>query len=483
MLRPAGLPSAVSASSEAAPRRGGNLGFLGFSQVVRVVSGLAINVMLMRWLGVEGFGIYGYVATLVGVLAFGSHLGINKLLKREIARDHARAPALISTALLAVTISSALTGLVVVGWASLLDGRGPVVLAAALAAAALALRSQATVVVAAFHAIRRMALGVGPHLVGRVVLVASTATLLWIRPDVVSVFLAQIADGLVTLLLVGVVFHRQVGRLVSCRLADARSLARESVPFSLNSLFGSIYLSVDVILLQQIRGEAEVGIYRAAAVLIGMLPLLAETLNAGIFPRMARHLGDPTAAGRELRFAARVLLVVGVPIAVGGMLLAEPLMVLLGGGAYASSAAPFVLMAPLLPLRYLNNGFGMTLSSLNRQPQRTRGVLYAALFNLGTNLVAIPLWGAMGAAATTLLTELLLTAWLGLQVRPVVDRLGVGGVLVRLLPAAVAMAAVLWLLPPVHVLVAVAIGVVVYAPLSLATGAWRPDDLRRLRRV
>ncbi|RME29350.1 MAG: flippase, partial [Deltaproteobacteria bacterium] len=434
-------------SADAPPRRGGNLGFLGISQVVRVLSGLAINVMLMRWLGVDGFGIYGYVATLVGVLAFGSHLGLNKLLKREIARDESRATSLIPDALLAVTVSSLLTGLVVVAWSWGLDGRPSVVLASALAAVALMLRSQATVVVAAFHAVRRMALGVGPHLVGRLVLVAATAGLLALRPDVVSVFVAQLADGLVTLLLVLVVFHRRIGRMRRPGPASAGALARESIPFSLHSLFGSVYLSIDVILLQQLRGEVEVGIYRAAAVLIGMLPLLAETLNAGIFPRMARHLGDRAAAGRELRFAARILLVVGVPIAVGGMLLAEPLMVLLGGEAYAPSAAPFVLMAPLLPLRYLNNGFGMTLSSLNRQPARTRGVLAAALFNLGTNLVAIPLWGAMGAAATTLLTELLLTTWYGLQVRPLVDRLDIGSVLVRLLPATVAMTAVLRALP------------------------------------
>jgi hypothetical protein len=45
------------------------------------------------------------------------------------------------------------------------------------------------------------------------------------------------------------------------------------------------------------------------------------------------------------------------------------------------------------------------------------------------------------------------------------------------------MAATMLLLPPVHVLLAIAAGGVVYAGAALLTGAVRRDDLRHLRRV
>ena len=41
------------------PKKKGNLIFLGIAQLFRLGSGLSINVLLMRMLGVEGFGVYG----------------------------------------------------------------------------------------------------------------------------------------------------------------------------------------------------------------------------------------------------------------------------------------------------------------------------------------------------------------------------------------------------------------------------------------
>lgn len=462
----------------------GNLLFLGLSQAFRMGSGFAVGVMLMRWLGVEGFGIYAYITTLVNLAGFGSHLGMNNLLKREIARDHGLAERYVATGLASTLLLSLLTGLGIVAWAWLLDGRSMVIGATAVAAVALALRSVTLIPVSAFHAVRRMGLGTFAHMGGRVVLVAGTALFLWLQTGVVGVFIAQVLDGLVTLAAVVITYVRKIGHLsLRASWAELRSLTRRSVPFGLNALFGSIYLSADVLMLQHFRGEAEVGEYRAATMILSLLALMADTFSTGLYPRMARHIGKPDAAGRELRFATRVLLAVGLPAALGGAIVAEPLMVFIGGQAYAGSAIIFMVLAPLVPLRFLNNSFSMTLSTLNRQEDRTRGVLMAAIFNVSANLVALPILGGVGAALTTLLTEILLSAWLRWRIQPLVTGLGLPRTFLRALLPALAMGGVLLVLPQLHVLLTIGIGVAVYAVLGRLAGAWSVQDLRRLRRV
>ncbi len=474
----------MQAPPEPKEKNRSNLFFLGLSQAVRLLAGLGINVMLMRWLGVEGYGIYGYVATLVGVFAFGADLGMSNLLKRELAREPERTRAWITGGLLATCLLSCLTGLAIVAWATLLDGRPVVVAASAVAAVALGLRAIAMVPVSAFHAMRRMGLGVSGHLVGRVVLVVVTAALLYNQLGVVAVFIAQVADALVTLVIIAWIYRREVGSLsLPEGLPEIRPIIKQSVPFGLNSLFGSIYLSIDIILLAMMKGDFEVGVYRGAVTLIALFPVIADTLSTGLYPRMSQHLGNREAAGAELRFASRVLLAVSVPAAVGGILLAEPLMVFMGGEEFSSSALPFIVLAPLLPLRFLKNGFGMTLSTLNKQGERTRAAFFAAIINLVTNLIAIPLWGAVGAAATTLLTDILLTAWLRWRIDPLVVRLGLVESLVRTSLPAVLMGVVLVLLPDMQVLLKVAIGAAVYAVAGLGTGAWHPRDISQLRKV
>jgi len=474
----------MSTPSKGRVGRGGNLIALGIAQLFRLGAGLIVNVMVMRALGVEGFGVYGYVVTLVGLASFGATMGMARLINREIARNPERGDSLVATGLAAAGILSLVTGAGIVAVAALLDGRAMILQASALGAVALGLRSLSAVPEAAAHAHRRMGLSSRGQVFGRIALVTLTAALLWLRFGVVAVFAAQVLDGAVTLGTIWFMYRRHISRAaLSTSWAAIRSLVRESLPFGLNLLFGSVYLTVDVLLLAWMRDDTEVGIYRGAVMLITLFPIIANTLTTGLFPRIARCAGQPEETSRELRFATRVLLAISVPAAVGGMLLAEPLMILIGGEEFSVSAVPFFVMAPLLPLRFLNNGYATTLSALNRQGDRTRGVFGAAILNLLANLAVIPEYGAAGAAATTLLTEIFLAVWFRWRVQPLITELGLWGTLLRVgLPAA-AMAAALIVIPPLPVLVSVAIGALVYGGCGLLSGAWHPRDLKRLRRI
>ncbi len=462
---------------------GGNLAALGLIQAFRMAASTGVSVLVMRLAGVEGFGIYGYVSILVGLLSFATSMGLDRLLKRELARAPERGPALVSTGVVSVALLSMGSVVAVVGWVWLVDGREVVVVSASLAALAVALQGVATVPSSYFHAIRQMWHGVLPSLAGRVVFVVVAAALLAGGLDVRGVFFASALDGAVTLGGVAVAYRRLGQRWAATSVAATRALLRESIPFGLNGLFGNIYLNADVLLLAWMRDDTEVGIYRAAVMLVALFPLVAETFTQGLYPRMARHLGNREAATGELRFAARVLLAVSLPAAVGALLTAAPLMVFLGGEEFAASALPFMLMAPLLPLRFLNNGYAMTLSALDRQGDRTRGVSLAAAFNVLVNILVIPRWGAVGCAAVTLATEILLWGWFRWRSAGLVGDIGLKTILIRVASACAGMAVVVEFVPQVHVVLTILAGVVAYCSLAFATGALRRDDLRQLRRV
>lgn len=463
--------------------RRGNLASLGAVQLARVVAGMGVNLIVMRSLGVEGFGVYGYVTTLVGLASFGAGLGMDRLLKRELARDPGSAGHRVATALLASFVLWVATGIGIAAWVALVDGRPYVLLAALLATLALGLQVLMAVPVAYFHAIRHMSLGVRGSLAGKAVLLLGTALAGALGLGVPGVFAAQVLEACVTFAAVWGAFRGLGVVLTPTGRAEAAALIRASLPFGLNTFFGSLYLSVDVLLLAWLCGDAEVGVYRAAVMLLALFPVLADTFTSGLYPRMSRHLGRPELAGAELRFTSRILLAVSVPAAVGAMLTAEPILVLLGGAPFAASALPFAVMAPLLPLRFLNNGFGMTLSALDRQGLRTLGVFLAAVLNVFANLLVLPRFGAIGAAATTLLTEGMLLAWNHRAIAPIVTELRLGDALVRVALPTVAMAAVMLLLPPLPVLVAILSGAAVYVAAALLTGGLRRDDLHQLRSV
>jgi O-antigen/teichoic acid export membrane protein len=471
-------------SSAAEPQGGGNIKALALIQVFRLVSGFAINVLLMRGLGVEGFGVYGYVLILVGLASFGTSMGMDRLIKREIARFPDRANHYISTGLVATVLLSAVTFLFIMAYVWVADGRPFVAMAAGLATVATTLRTLTLIPVAAFHGVRRMGLGVLGEGIGRTVLVVATAVVVYLDLGVVWVFFAQVLDTGVTFAIMLWKYRRNIS---SARFStDWKSIVeivRGAVPFGLNNLFVSIYLSVDVLIIGELRGDHEVGLYRGAVMLLSLFPIVADTISTGIYPKMARHVGDREAAGYELHQASRVLLAFSVPAAVGGMLVAQPLLVFLGGEAYGASALLFAIMVPLLPLRFLDNCYGMVLQTLDRPGDQTKGSLIASVVNVSANLLLIPKFGVVAAACNTLLTEVVLLSFLSWRVAPLVVRPSLLRTLVRVGLPAGAMAIVIHFMPEWHVLIIIAVGGAVYGALGLASGAWHPRDIRYLRRV
>ena len=74
-----------------------------------MIGGAAV-FMVMRALGVEEFGVYGYVVSLIGLATFGANLGMDRLINRDIAQDPERADRLVATGMAATGLLSLLTG-------------------------------------------------------------------------------------------------------------------------------------------------------------------------------------------------------------------------------------------------------------------------------------------------------------------------------------------------------------------------------------
>ncbi|MDP2478870.1 MAG: oligosaccharide flippase family protein, partial [Candidatus Palauibacterales bacterium] len=437
-----------------------------------------------RALGTDLYGVYGFVLGVVALFAFAVRMNLAVLFSREVARAPETAGARLGLGLVTTAALGLAATLPIAGWVAVQDGRPAVVGAAALAGLALTVSSLHFAAQGVFQGLQRTRALLPSAVAGRLVLVGATVGAVELGLGLPGVFAAQALGWAAALALLLALFRSRIGplplRFPARRMAG---LVREARSFGLNNLFGAIYLAADVLLLKAFRTDHEVGIYRAAAVLILQLPLVASVLNQALLPRLARRVGDPEGAGRELSFALRVLLAASVPMAVGGLCVARPLVVLLASPAYRAAWVPLAIMLPILPLRYANSAVSTALSALDRQPDRTRGTLYAALFNVAANLVAIPRWGVAGAAATTTLTELLLAAWLAGRARGVTRGVRVTGPLARSGAAAAGMAVLLLATPGWPVALRVAAGAAAYAVLGRLTGAWNPADLRRLARL
>jgi O-antigen/teichoic acid export membrane protein len=193
--------------------------------------------------------------------------------------------------------------------------------------------------------------------------------------------------------------------------ALARRMLREAAPFYLAGAFTLVYARADVLLLKPLSFDAEVGAYRAAWQLVEMVKQLPVLLMTATFPQLARGYHDSHAALVRTERAITGLLL-GSGLLLGGTLAfaAEPIIMLLFGKDFARAVPALRTLAPAVPLAFVNCGLLHFFVARDRGGLNLAFAAVMVVVSAGMNLALDRRFGAVGAAAATVVTEAMLFA-------------------------------------------------------------------------
>jgi len=198
-------------------------------------------------------------------------------------------------------------------------------------------------------------------------------------------------------------------RLRDARWSATRSVFRETRPLGVHLLAQSVYYRADGVMLAPIRGAAAAGVYGAAYRLFDTLSFVTTIYGLLAGPRTARLAREnPQQAAREVGTGLVAMAGVAAAAVIGVFLFAGPVVGLVYGPAFEAAVLPLQLLGVALALSILTTPYSWALVAADRQAALARLSVVAAVVNVAANAVAIPLLGITGAAATTVLTEVLL---------------------------------------------------------------------------
>lgn len=462
----------------------GNLLALTLTRIALFSSGLIVNLAAVRYLTREEAGVYLWVWTVVGLTTFLSNLGLWQLVTRQVSRDPERAGSYVAASLRMTWLLSGFTIALITGYVALMDGRPEVILTAFLGGLTLAWTATSQMVQGALHGLRRMALEVPAVVVGRTVFVVAQVLPLVLGMGVPWVYVGRVFSAWVMFSMLMFQFRRAVGPVPRTVEPGAlRGLMAQGRTYGASVFFGSVSAQADTVMMKTLVGLDEVARYGAPANVLLQLAFVANIVSRAFFPKVSQLGRGSAALASELMLQSRILLLLSIPLAFGGVVVAAPLVEFLFGVRYADSALPFAILICTTPVRFLNNGYGFTLTAMDRQSERARIDMIAAVLNVSANLIAIPMWGAVGAAVTTLATDTLSYLLLVRLIRRDVPGYSVARPIFRTTLPALVMVGVVLMLPGWHVLLRVMLGAAVYVAASWLTKGWRMGDIRHLSRV
>jgi len=138
------------------------------------------------------------------------------------------------------------------------------------------------------------------------------------------------------------------------------------------------------------------------------LLILPRAFKNALFPTLCRLFRDPT--GRErfgdaFRQAAKLMALVGFPLAFLIFSQAGPIVDFLYASKFAEAVAPLRVMGFCLLFTYLYSASQAALDSSHNEGASALVWLAATLINIAVDLVVIPRYGYVGSAMATLISE------------------------------------------------------------------------------
>jgi O-antigen/teichoic acid export membrane protein len=264
---------------------------------------------------------------------------------------------------------------------------------------------------------------------------------------------------------------------VSVRLDPAfvRRLLAAGLPLALAFTVTTVYAQLDIVLLQLFKNFQVVGWYSAANKYIDAVAWVPQSAMGAVFPALSL-----LAAGdrRRLVFAYeksyKMLAILGLPLAVGLGVTADAVVHITRG--FEQSIPALRILAPSVALLFVNNAFIYTLTAINRQLDFTRLALFTLAVNLILNLVLIPPYGYLGAAAASTITEVALFAGGWWLLRRHLASLAIVGSIARVLASAAIMGIVVYSFRSWPLPVVIIIGAAVYVVALLGLRALNPEE-------
>lgn len=372
-------------------------------------------ILIARQLGAAGFGAYGYAFTWATLIGTALGLGMGQLAIREVPRylataDHGALRGFVLT----WGLGLATTGLLVAGGMAALQMAGRldlpvswslVVLAAVAHAVVLGLSAllsgfQRILQSQFLESILRQALFLGIILfcVG-----------LGITLDPERVFQLTLLAVLPVILVMGWLVRRSMSRAMEAGVPPpAFSVLvwlTASVPLLLSTLAGQLQSSLDTLVLGVMVDDASLGLYRAAA-RGAELALIAQGLALQVLgPMLSRALATNNRTEAQSLISQSAVMSAGLGLTICAMLALLPEFYLgLFGAEFRAATRVLWILVGTEALSILCGPVALILVMLRREKLVLAITLAALVLNFGLKLLFVPLWGTIGAAASTFLS-------------------------------------------------------------------------------
>jgi O-antigen/teichoic acid export membrane protein len=230
------------------------------------------------------------------------------------------------------------------------------------------------------------------------------------RQDLSIVIYALVVAEVISLIISGCWIKLRF-RLVLSELSfkSMAPLFKKAWPLAIVFILSAIYFRIDLMMLEVMKGEKAVGIYSAAYRLIEFLSIIPGTVTVAALPGLAGDYSGNIAAFRASFY--KTLTVLGAGGGVIGLFLylfSKQIILLLYGPLFSDSIISLSILSGVVFFLFVNGYLAYAVIATNNDRSVASILVVSTILNVIFNLYLIPRYSHVGAALSTLFSEVLM---------------------------------------------------------------------------
>lgn len=384
-----------------------NAGWIIGGKVANRLLAFLVGILTARYLGPSNYGLINYSAAYTTFFASFCTLGINSIIVKNFVDHPKEEGTTIGTTLLLRAASSFLSAMMIVGIVSIVDRDEPAtIVVVALSSIGMIFQIFDTLNYW-FQTRLQSKYSAIASLVAYVAVSVYKILLLILGKSVEWFAVATALDYLVLAAFLLGAYFKNGGTGFHVSAAKARELLTSSSSFIISGLMVSIYASTDKLMLKQMLDEATVGHYALAASISSIWTFVLAAIIDSLYPGIVQSFStNRLEYERKNRQLYAIVFFTAVIMSAAICLLAKPIVGILYGASYLPAVQPLRIIVWYTAFSYLGVARNAWMVCENRQKYLKYLYISAAIINVILNVLLIPQWGASGAAAASLITQM-----------------------------------------------------------------------------
>ncbi len=377
-------------------------------KIISTILGLLALAVMTRYLGATGFGKYTTIFTFISFFAIIADLGLTLVTVQMISAPDVDENKILNN-LLALRLCSALLFL----------GIGPIIVLFFPYESSIKLGVLITALSFLFVALNQIMTGifqkrltmnksVWAEVTSRVVLLLGIILIAYLHGSLMAILWASVLSSAISF---GIQFYFS-REFISLKLEYDkkiwRAIIKESWPLAITIAFNLIYLKADTLILSLIKSPAEVGIYGSAYKIIDVLVTVPFMFAGVVLPILTADWLKKNTDHFQKVFQRSLdfMILMALPLIIGTQFIAKDLMVLIAGPEFAAAGLILQILILAAALIFISCIFSHIIIAINQQRKIIGAYIFTSITALAGYLIFIPKYSYLGAAWTTIYSEL-----------------------------------------------------------------------------